>query len=67
MNPRAVKCSSCPQMVVFLRSSKNGPFTRKMPINEETVGRDDDTFDASKGHVSHFATCPNANQHRRKR
>jgi len=58
--PKTTKCDSCKAEIVFLLS-KNG----FMPCDAATVTEGDTTFD-SKKHKSHFATCPNAAQHRRK-
>lgn len=53
-------CRGCGAPIVFLRTK-----TRKLiPVNADTVNRDDYDFDPSR-HVSHFATCPQANEFRR--
>jgi hypothetical protein len=36
-----------------------------MPVDADTVEPEDNEFDPSR-HTSHFATCPNANQHRKR-
>lgn len=55
-----VICRSCGASIIFLRT-KN----RKMiPCDADTVEHDDYQFDFKK-HKSHFATCPNAAQHRK--
>jgi len=60
---REVPCRSCGELVVWMKT-KNG---KNMPVNAKTAKFGDALFDSSKGHVSHFATCPNANEHRNPR
>lgn len=62
-------CRSCQAEIVFLRSNrepKPGQKRSLMPVDAETVNTDDFQFDPAR-HTSHFATCPNAQQHRRVR
>ena len=62
MPPIQIKqCRSCNADIVFLKTKK-GSF---MPVNAETVHEGDDEFDASKGHMTHYATCPTGHQFRR--
>jgi hypothetical protein len=39
---------------------------KSIPADASSVGPDDGIFDPKK-HVSHFATCPNADKHRKPR
>lgn len=39
---------------------------RNMPVDADTVRPEEDEYDPSR-HISHFASCPNANKHRKKR
>ena len=55
-------CGSCGAAIVWLVTTKGKP----MPVNADTVTEGDRVFDMHK-HKSHFATCPNAAQHRRKK
>lgn len=56
------QCRSCGADIVFLRTK-----TRKMmPVDAATVRHDDYDFDYSR-HKSHFATCENADEHRKPR
>lgn len=55
-------CKSCGKEIRWLKTRDD----KNMPVDAETVGRDETIFDHAK-HKSHFATCPNANQHRRPR
>jgi hypothetical protein len=57
---RIVRCASCPGLIVWLKT-KNGA---NMPTDASSVDPEDRIFDHQK-HISHFATCPNHNQHRR--
>lgn len=56
------KCSSCGAAIIYLRTERG----HWMPCNAETVGADDKIFKAGV-HVSHFATCANADAHRKPR
>lgn len=57
-----VPCRSCGANVVFLRTKNR----KMMPVDAATVQHDDYDFDYSR-HKSHFATCENADQHRKPR
>lgn len=56
------KCKSCGAPIAWLRTEAG----RSMPTDASSVSATDETFDPKK-HKSHFATCPNANKHRRPR
>ena len=58
---RIVRCSSCRAKIIWLLTKNLKP----MPVDADTVEPADSQFDRER-HKSHFATCPNANQHRRK-
>ena len=62
MSHNQVPCRSCGQYIVFLPTASG----KSMPVDAETVDEADDAFD-HKRHVNHFATCPQADQHRRPR
>lgn len=62
MTREVKKCRSCDAAVVWLVTDRG----KSMPVDAETVAVDDTTFDPRK-HRSHFATCPDANQHRKPR
>lgn len=57
---RITRCRSCRSMIIWFRTASG----KNMPVDADTVRPDDDALDLSR-HVSHFATCPQANQHRR--
>lgn len=59
---RIRRCRSCNAMIVWFTTPKGNV----MPVNEDTVEARDWELDLTR-HKSHFATCPNANQHRKKR
>ena len=59
---RITRCKSCNAKVIWL-ITKN---LRHMLIDADTVEPGDTEFDHHR-HTSHFATCPNADQHRKKR
>ena len=60
-HPFTRQCSSCGADIVWFRT-KNG---KRMPVDESTTKPTDaeHQLDLSR-HKSHFATCPNADQHR---
>lgn len=57
-----LKCRSCNAPIVFLKTAKE----KTIPVNAETVKPDDKLYDAKFGHISHFATCPDAAKFSRK-
>lgn len=59
---RITRCKSCRERIIFLRTATG----KQMPVDADTVEPDDDEFDHER-HTSHFATCPHAIQHRKKR
>lgn len=63
-HPFTVRCSSCGAEIVWFRT-KNG---KRMPVDEASTRPTDreDQLDLTR-HVTHFRTCPNADQHRRPR
>lgn len=54
-------CRSCEADIVWLRTRAG----KNMPVDADTVEPEDTEFDPEK-HTSHFATCPQAGQHRRR-
>lgn len=57
---RIVRCSSCRARIVWLKTQSG----KNMPVDADSVEPEDEIFDRSR-HISHFATCPKAAQHRR--
>lgn len=58
---RITRCRSCRARIVFLKTVAG----KAMPVDADTVETDEKTFDHER-HVSHFATCPEANKFRRR-
>lgn len=56
-------CRSCGAAIVWLKTSTG----KNMPVDAETVTEGDTQFEKDAGHISHFATCPNAASHRQGR
>lgn len=63
-HPLATSCSSCGASIVWFRTLAG----KKMPVDESSTLPTDGAHQLDlKRHVSHFATCVNADQHRRPR
>lgn len=61
-HPFETRCSSCEALIVWFRTAKG----KRMPVNAETTRPTDAEHQLDlKRHISHFATCPNAKEHRR--
>jgi hypothetical protein len=71
-----MKCKACGKEIYFLKTSKGN----MMPVNAESISQDDRDFinsnlyregdvlfDPKKGHISHFADCPEAKKFRKKK
>ena len=57
-------CRSCGAEIVWLKTKQE----HSMPVDYDTFTQGDERlFDSKKGHISHFATCPNADEHRKPR
>ena len=59
---RITWCKSCRARIIWFRTETG----KNMPVDADTVEPDDEELDLDR-HVSHFATCTNASQHRRPR
>jgi len=59
---RITRCRSCNARIIWFKTDAG----KNMPVDADTVEAEDDELDLTR-HVSHFATCPNANQHRKSR
>lgn len=55
-------CKSCGAGIIWLRTLSG----KSMPVDYLSVSDGETVFDYSK-HTSHFATCKNADQHRRRK
>lgn len=68
---KIANCSSCKAEIVWLVTLKGS----KMPVDVDSLGLDEeeirelssDTIFERAVHVSHFDSCPHANQHRRRK
>ena len=54
-------CRSCGARIVWMMTSNN----RRMPVNAETAEHGETIYEHGR-HVSHFSTCPQANQWRKR-
>lgn len=54
------ECRSCGAEIVWMKT-KNG---RNIPVDPETATKGNKEFEPASGHISHFATCPFADDHR---
>lgn len=63
-HPFETRCRSCQKLIVWFRTKAG----KRMPVDAETTQPKDreDQLDLQR-HVSHFSTCPNADEHRRAR
>jgi hypothetical protein len=58
---RITRCRSCRAQIIWFDT----PSGNRMPVDADTVSPDDDELDLTR-HQSHFASCPQADQHRRR-
>lgn len=58
-------CRSCGAKIIWLKTKAG----KAMPVDSATITESDAApqYDATQGHISHFATCPNAAKHRKPR
>jgi len=59
---RITRCRSCGAKIIWFKTAR----WRNMPVDADSVEPEDEELDLDK-HVSHFSTCPNASQHRRRK
>jgi hypothetical protein len=59
---RITRCTSCQKQIIFFKTEKGN----NMPVDADTVEPADEELDLSR-HQSHFASCPNADKHRKTR
>jgi hypothetical protein len=62
------KCRSCGAYIVWLKTStgKNMPVDADSLDEAEIEHGERPVFDAKEGHISHFATCPDAGKFRKR-
>jgi hypothetical protein len=59
---RIKRCSSCNAKIIWFKTEAG----RWTPVDADTVEARDEELDTER-HTSHFATCPNADQHRKRK
>ena len=59
---RITRCRSCRARIIWFKTDSG----KNMPVDADTVEPEDDELDLER-HVSHFANCPQADKHRRRR
>ena len=59
---RITRCASCRAQIIWFKT----PAGQSMPVDALTVEVGDTVLDL-KRHESHFASCPNADKHRKPR
>jgi hypothetical protein len=59
---RIVRCRSRNAKIIWFKTERGS----NMPVDADTVEPEDQELELPR-HISHFATCPNANQHRRRK
>ena len=68
---KMIKCTSCGQYIVFLQTSKGNwmptDAASVFDIEYEVPDMEPPEFSRAAGHMSHFATCANADKHRKKK
>lgn len=52
--PKDTECRSCGKALVWLLTAKG----KWMPVNADSVQGEQDLYDPEKGHITHFADCP---------
>lgn len=63
-HPFETRCGSCGALIVWFKTAAG----KRMPVNAGTTKPSDAAHQLDlKRHTSHFATCPNANDHRKAR
>jgi hypothetical protein len=58
---RITRCKSCRAKIIWFKTAAG----KNMPIDADTVEADDEEIDLDR-HVSHFATCPDADKFRKR-
>ena len=59
---RIARCRSCNAKIIWFKTAAG----KNMPVDADTVEPEDRSLDLTR-HQSHFASCPNADKHRRPR
>lgn len=59
---RITRCKSCRARIIWFKTDAG----RNMPVDADTVLPEDSEYTPPR-HISHFATCPNSEKHRKPR
>jgi hypothetical protein len=59
--PTPDTCRTCGAPIIWLWTRRH----KRMPVNDASVTGPAELFDPTAGHVSHFATCPQRDLHRK--
>jgi len=60
---KANSCRSCGKPIIWLPTASG----KSIPVNAFSVRNGEKQFNPAAGHLTHFATCPQAAQHRKQR
>lgn len=63
LNDLVQSCKACKEKIVWMRT-KNG---KTIPVNLESLKTEEVIFNPKAGMIAHFATCPFADNFRRKK
>lgn len=58
---RITRCKSCRARIIWFKTDSG----KSMPVDADTVEPEDDELDLDR-HVSHFSTCPQAGEWRKR-
>lgn len=59
---RITRCSSCRARIIWFKTAAG----KNMPVDADSVLPTDEALELPR-HIVHWSTCPNANQHRRRK
>ncbi len=59
---RLATCKSCGEYIVWVKTEAG----KNMPVDADSFDEGDDLLWDPDKHISHFATCPNADKHRKR-
>lgn len=58
---KIAKCRSCGEYIVWVKTDAD----KNMPVDADSFEEGDELLYDKDKHISHFATCPNADSHRK--
>jgi hypothetical protein len=59
---RITRCSSCRARIIWFKTAAG----KNMPVDADSVNPEDQELELPR-HIVHWSTCPNANQHRKRK